>query len=189
VLLHSLPKQETQKSRIFTKFCVALPNSKRITVKWSSGYSWATLNLQNDKDQEREQPSVQPSVMHTLHVYRVCHGVIAVSKWELFFVEPGVKDNEQYYRDIVLSHNVSCYQTHHRWHIVLAAGQFIGASCAKRIPTAAMLNSHQVHFSWDTTAQSWTPLITRFIESYSSLAMTRESKKVEKSSSDWLKSS
>jgi len=50
-----------------------------------------------------------------LHLFTHCHMItVAVSKLGvagLFFVEPGVKVNGKYYRDVLLSQqNVTCYE-------------------------------------------------------------------------------
>jgi len=42
--------------------------------------------------------------MRTINVYRICHEVGRYAKSRSFFVvEPSVKVNEQYYKDILLS--------------------------------------------------------------------------------------
>ena len=56
--------------------------------------------------------------------------------------------------------------------------------------TVQLLQRSRLPFSWTTPPNSSEPnaLITRFSESYSSVSMSRESKRLKKSSSDWLNS-
>ena len=62
------------------------------------------------------------------------------------------------------------------------------ALCMQHSPTAGALSTFFLLNHAPITAPEPNALITKFVESYSSMSMSRESKRFKKSSSDWLNS-
>jgi len=73
--------------------------------------------------------------------------------------------------------------------LVLSGRQCIGAHalCMQRSPTAAALSTSFL-LNHAPQQPELNALITRFTESYSSVSISRESKRLKKSRSDWLNS-
>jgi len=90
---------------------------------------------------------------------------------------------------LTISTNVRRYQTHHRWHFFLKGTQRIGAHalCMQHSPTAAALSTSFLP-NHAPQQPKLNALITKFRKSYSSVNMSRESKRLKKSRSSWLNS-
>jgi len=109
---------------------------------------------------------------------------VAVSKMGVVIVHDRVKVNGQCCLDILPSQQMLDVIKH------VLAREHSRALRAQQSPSAAMRNS-RLSFSWAVahpTAQTWSPLIARCVESYSSMVIKCESTRLKKSSSDWLKS-
>ena len=85
--------------------------------------------------------------------------------------------------------NVRRYQTHHIWQFFLSGRQHSGAHalCMQHSSTAAALSTS---FLLNNACNSpeLNTLIIRFMELSSSVSMSRESKRLKNSSSDWMNS-
>jgi len=88
-----------------------------------------------------------------------------------------------------VSANVRRYQTHQRLHFFLSWRQRIDAHalCIQHSPTAAALSTSFL-LNYVPQQLELNALTTRFRESYSSVSMSHESKRLKKSRSDWLNS-
>ena len=113
-----------------------------------------------------------------LSVTRTLLCLPSLSRCRSLFVKLGVKVNGQYrqYRR---------YQTHHRQHYFLRGRQRIGARalCVQHSPTAAALSTSFL-LNHAPNSPELNASITRFRESHSSVNMSRESKRLKKSTSD-----
>jgi len=81
------------------------------------------------------------------------------------------------------------YQTHNRWHFFFQENSpLLHMHCACN--TVQLLRHSRYLFSWTMPPNSpeLNALITRYRESYSSVGVSLESKRLKKSRSDWLNS-
>jgi len=89
-----------------------------------------------------------------------------------------------------ISTNVRRYHTHHRWHFFLFQedSALVHMHCACN--TVQLLRRSRLPFSWTMPPNSpeLNALITRFRQSYCSVSISRESKRLKKPRSDWLNS-
>ena len=85
-----------------------------------------------------------------------------------------------------ISTNVRRYHTQHTWHFFFQEDSaLVPMHCACN--TVQLLRLSRLPFSWTKPQQpELNALTTRFRELYSSVSMSRESKRLKKSRSDWL---
>jgi len=138
--------------------------------------------------QDRAQ-SIQPSVMYTVSIHHVCHGIGTMSVTGVAFVEHEksmVTITQLFYHSITT--DVNCYQTCCDWQF-LSFNRTVHWCCMEHSPTAG---GKTLNFTLLITSlpqqQRWTPLIIRFRESYIRMNICCESTRLKKSSSGWLKS-
>ena len=136
------------------------------------------------------QHSILLSVTHKLYVYQVCHGV---SRW----VKDGsCSSSSLEWKSTYSINGLSCYLSRgqtlsntSQMTFFLSGRQRIGAHalCVQHSPTAAALSTYFL-LNHAPNSPELSALITRFRESYSSVSMSGESKRLKKSRSDWLNS-
>jgi len=131
------------------------------------------------------------SDMHTVGVHHVCHDIgRRVCYGSLFRLT--LKVNGHYQWDILLCYLNKCQLLSNTslMTILFSAGQHTGTACMQHIQTAGseLSTSLLLIMTFRLTAQQWSQLIMRFRDSHISMSISCESTRLNKSTSDWLKS-
>jgi len=127
---------------------------------------WSTVCTRQDLGVEH---SILQYVTLMLHVNQVCHGASRCQNWELFFIKPRVKDNEQCCWDIS-QRMLDAIKRVTDLSFSTTVHQCIQQSkcCSAKLWTSFLLSYSPVTF------QRLIPLTTRFWESYSSITISCE---------------
>jgi len=113
-----------------------------------------------------------------------CRRQLLCQKCESFFVDPVVESQWT----LLLGYLEQVLAANWPWNTLQKTSVSFSKTAHRRIVPAIQSNCRSAKFSTPFLL-SWTPLITRFMVSYSNVNMIFELLRLKKSSSNWLKSS